>query len=253
MRDGTVRARGGQPYRAGVATEYEQTLKRWVLPDLGPRRLNDITHPDLLDLADRLAARGLAPSSVRNAIDPLRVIYRRAVARGVVAVNPTTGLELPTGDRTPRDRVADPVEAAALIAALPKPLDRALWATALYAGLRAGELVALRWADVDLTASRIRVTASIDRRGTTNAPKTRAGTRNVPIPPHLRRHLVDHRGDTLRQPDDYVFAAFPPQPAGRSCIYRRARKAWTAAKLESITLHEAGTPRSRLGSPQAST
>ena len=73
---------------------------------------------------------------------PLRAIFRRAVSRGEVAVNPTTGLELPAV-RGRRDRIASPEEAAALLAALPEE-ERPLWATALYAGLRRGELMALR-------------------------------------------------------------------------------------------------------------
>ena len=79
---------------------------------------------------------------------PLRAIYRRALARGEVTVNPTTGPELPAV-RGRRDRIASPIEAADLIAALPE-IDRALWATAMYAGLRRGELMAMRWEDVDL-------------------------------------------------------------------------------------------------------
>lgn len=55
---------------------------------------------------------------------PLRAIYRRAVARGEVAINPTTGLEFPAV-REKRDRIASPGEAAALIAALPEA-ERAL-------------------------------------------------------------------------------------------------------------------------------
>jgi integrase len=62
------------------------------------------------------------------------------MARGDVAVNPTSGLELPAA-RGGRDRIAPPAEAAELIAAL-LPRDRALWATAMYAGLRRGELIA---------------------------------------------------------------------------------------------------------------
>ena len=56
-----------------------------------------------------------------------------------------------------RDRVARPQEARA--AALPRG-DRALWATALYAGLRRGELQGLRWQDVDLETGLIRVERS---------------------------------------------------------------------------------------------
>jgi integrase len=70
------------------------------------------------------------------------------VARGDVAVNPTTGLELPAV-RGRRDRIVSPEQAAKLLEALPER-DRAMWATALYGGLRRGELQALRWEDVDL-------------------------------------------------------------------------------------------------------
>ena len=58
-------------------------------------------------------------------------------------MNPTEGLSLPAV-RGRRDRVARPAESRALIGALPRE-DRAVWATALYAGLRRGELAALRW------------------------------------------------------------------------------------------------------------
>ena len=91
---------------------------------------------------------------------PLRAIYKRAVARGHVAVNPTTGVELPA-QRGGRDRIADPVEAAKLIEAVPER-DRAVWATAMYAGLRRGELRALRWSDIDLKEGVIRVEHSWD-------------------------------------------------------------------------------------------
>lgn len=60
-----------------------------ILPTLGSKRLTAVSHLTLQDLADRLIAQGLSPSSVRNTILPLRAIYRRALHRGEVAVNPT--------------------------------------------------------------------------------------------------------------------------------------------------------------------
>lgn len=91
---------------------------------------------------------------------PLRAIYRRAMARAEVAVNPTSGLQLPT-PRGRRDRIASPEEAARLLAALSQR-DRSLWATALYAGLRRGELMALRFQDIDLAGGVIRVERAWD-------------------------------------------------------------------------------------------
>src|SRR5438874_2266175 len=141
---------------------------------------------------------------------PLRAIFRRALNRGEVAVNPTAGLELPAV-RGRRDRIADPEEARQLIAALP-PLDRAIWATALYAGLRAGELMALRWDDVDLDGRRIQVARSWDvKERVVVAPKSAAGARSVPMLAVLRTHLLEHRLLTGRN-DGLVFSADGTEP-----------------------------------------
>jgi integrase len=104
-----------------------------------------------------------------------------------VALNPVAGVELPAV-RGKRDRIASPKEAAALIAALAEH-DQAVWSTAFYAGLRLGELWALRDEDVDLEAGVIRVERSWDRREGVIEPKSRAGGRAVPIVA-LRTHLA---------------------------------------------------------------
>lgn len=147
-RDGSIRTRSGTAYKPSAIRGYEAALKTRIVPDLGGARLADVTRPDVQALVDRLLANGLDGSTIRNALMPLRVIYRRALARGEVAVNPTSGVEVPAvGGR--RERIASPDEAAALLAAI-SPTDRPVWATALYGGLRRGELMALRWDDVDL-------------------------------------------------------------------------------------------------------
>jgi integrase len=89
-------------------------------------------------------ADGLSASTIKNSLLPLRAIYRDAdmLRSGAVAVNPTKGVRL-TADRGKRERIATVDEASRLLDALPVR-DRALWATAFYAGLRRGELQALR-------------------------------------------------------------------------------------------------------------
>jgi integrase len=72
-----------------------------------------------------------------------------------VAANPCTGLHLPA-IRGRRERYASPEEAKALIGAVPVE-DRPIWATAMYAGLRLGELRALRVDDLDLASGVISV------------------------------------------------------------------------------------------------
>ena len=107
------------------------------------------------------------------------------------AVNPTTGVQLPAV-RGKRDRIATPAEAAALLEALPER-ERALWATAMYAGLRSGELQALTDDLVDLDSNLIQVRWGWDPKEGRIAPKSWAGRRTVPVPAELRRYLLEHR------------------------------------------------------------
>jgi integrase len=143
-------------------------------------------------LADELPAAGKDPSTIRNAVMPLRVIYRRALEDGELAVNPCAGLRLPAV-RGRRHRIVSPGEAAELLSTLPLS-ERPLWALALYAGLRRGELMALRWEDVDLATGVIRVERAWDvKEGVAVEPKSRSGRRRVPIAAALRDILVEHR------------------------------------------------------------
>lgn len=232
---GIVRTRSGDPYKPSALRAYEQALRQKLLPALGHLKLSALPRNQVQDVVDRLVAEGLSASTVRNAVLPLRAIYRRAIARSEVHVNPTEGLSLPAV-RGRRDRVARAAEARALIAAVPAE-DRAVWASALYAGLRRGELQALRWQDVDSERGVICVERSWD-------PKA-GGRAKEPLGPSA--------GAARRAP------ALPPRrpPAlearrrRRACLWahERARaslrgadaagaEAWRRAGLEPIGLHE---------------
>jgi integrase len=76
---------------------------------------------------------------------------------------------LPSGGNR-RERFATPTEAKALLAVLPEQ-DRAVWATAFYAGLRRGELMALRDQAIDLKAGEIRVHAGWTPRRASRKPR----------------------------------------------------------------------------------
>jgi len=208
---------------------YDQALRDRILPDFGAAKLSEITRPDVQDLADRLLAQDLDPSTIRNALMPLRTIYRRAIARGEVAVNPTSSVELPAV-RGKRDRIASPSEAADLIAAVPEP-DRALWAAAMYAGLRRGELMALRWEDVDLAKGVMRVERSWDVKEGAVDPKSTAGTRSVPIASVLRDYLIEHKLRSGRS-EGLVFGRTRELPFGGTGIRKRAMKAWQQARAK---------------------
>jgi len=94
---------------------------------------------------------------------------------------------------------------------------RALLATAVFTGLRQGELLGLLWRDVDLDAGVLHVRRQLDRWGDLVEPKTAQAKRQVILMPALGRMLREHR---LRSPfsrdDDFIFAS----DVGTAMIHR---------------------------------
>lgn len=235
-RRGSVRNRSGEEYKPSAIRSYERALRLRVLPVFGARRLSDIRRPELQDLVDELVAEGLSSSTIQMTVVPLKSMYRREASRGRIPVNPTTGLELPA-IRGGRDRIADPTEAAALLAALPDE-DRAVWATAMYAGLRRGELMALRVSRVDLTGNVIRVEKGWDDKEGEIETKGR-NRRRVPIPTPLREQLLGHLMRTGRRDADLVFGKTATTPFSAKAVALRADRAWKATNDRLLEEEEA--------------
>jgi integrase len=236
-RDGSIRTRSGGTYKPSTLAGYEQTMNARVLEEFGGARLDKLERLDWQDFADRMLAEGCDASTIRNTLMPVRAVYRRELKRGKLAVNPTSGLELPTTEGR-RDRIASPAEAAKLLAALPEA-DRPLWATALYAGLRRGELLALRFEDIDFAGGVIRVERAYDPKARVYVePKSKAGRRSVPLAGVLREYLAAQRLRAGR-PHGLVFGSDASTPFDYLPTYRRAQRLWKKAKLDPIGLHEA--------------
>lgn len=239
MQSGTVRNRSGDRYKPSTGRRYQQSLRLHVLPDVVGFKLARLQRRDVQALADRLVARGHDPSTIRNAIIPLRVLCRRALRDGDLGFNPCAGVELPSV-RGRRDRIATPVQVAALVDAV-RPDDRALWGMAFYAGLRMGEIRALQWHDVDFNAGELHVRRALDAKGGVIAPKSAAGLRTVPMARALRTLLAAHR--FRRVGEGYVFGSAPARPFNHSAVLARARRRWReqaeTAALAGFGLHEA--------------
>lgn len=202
---------------------------------LGDEPLEDIRRADLQDLIARVHVDGSMPRTIEATIIPLRAIFGREVRADRLRVNPTAGLELPRGEKA-RDRIAEPTEARALLAALSDD-DRPVWATAMYAGLRRGELMALRANRIDLDADVIRVEGGRDAKSGEVATKNRK-PRTVPIAAPLRELLLRHLMRTGRRDDDRVFGSTATEPFEAKRLRDSADAAWTEARLRRITLHE---------------
>jgi integrase len=236
---GEIRSRSGRPFKPSSLRGYRQAFIDRVVPAVGHFKVSALTTSDLQKVVDDWQAEGHAASTIRNSLRPLQAIYRRARAREGVPVNPTRDLELPVPERREVE-IVTPGSAAALLAVLPNP-DRAIWATALYAGLRSGELRALRWEAVDVAKRIIEVRESWDPKEGSIEPKTRRSRRRVPVPTVLRELLIAQRA--RREPSTgsaLVFGENDETPFQPERLYRNADSVWHHAGIrERLRLHQA--------------
>ncbi len=238
--------------KKATTTAVESILRIWLNPFFAGRDVCTITAEDVRDLmrmmehgrrpgpkfkGDRRYGKPAGAKTVRNYIGTLSALLNFAERNGWVSVNVARHIDLPGLPRNEDIRFLEPHEvntlAAAAIEGRYQRIDRALYLTAAMTGLRQGELVALRWRDVDWTAGRIRVRQNYVL-GEFGTPKSRRSTRSVPMADALAGELDRlHHASSWPADDDLVFA--DPDTGGpldKAAILRRYRRALKAARLD---------------------
>jgi integrase len=248
--EGRIRNRSGRHYKPSALRTIETDLRLHLVPSLGARAMVHITRADLQELVGGWLAAGSSPSKVRSIVNAARVLWRDLdLLTGhdddQLLIDPTRGLRLPASTGR-RERIATCDEARRLIEAL-QPEDGALWATAMYAGLRHGELRALQVRDVDLERHRINVRRGWDQYEGEIDPKSRSGTRPTIITKPLHHLLTGHLRDSGREGRDLIFGRTPTKPFQSSSVNKRVRKAWAAARKREDS-QETGLPGERIRS-----
>ena len=262
----------------GTAVEYGRYLHNHVLPVLGGLQLRDLQPLHLSDLYARLLQGGrldgrpggLSARTVRNVHKTLHRMLHQAVRWRLLAVNPAADLELPPVVE-PQMVTLDHGQARQLLEVAAGPGRAGWWPPllllAVATGARRGELLALRWADLDLEAGTVRIGRSL-RRGQAGLrykpPKTAAGTRTVGLGPQavaaLRRLRVEQAerrlvyGAAYRTDEDLVVSkadGAPLNPEHVSGEFRRlAARAGLPPEVHLHTLrHSAASFLAAAGVP----
>ena len=155
--------------------------------------------------------------------------YAKAPQRRWAGANPCEGVELPGVHESGEIRFLDEAEWEAVLRHVQHgdyaAIDRTFYVTAVMAGLRHGELIALRWRDVDWVAGRVRVRQN-HVLGEFDTPKSRRGSRSVPMAERLAGEL-DRLHKALGAPDDDALVFPDPitgEPLDKAANLRRYRK-----------------------------
>jgi integrase len=243
MRTGRVRPKGRERYKPNTIRSYERVVRVYIAPSaVGQIRVARLRRRDLQEFADELHAAGLSAGTISNILNPVQAFFRRAIDRDELSYNPSERIDLPHGRSKRPKRIASKEEAAELLSVLDATV-RPVWATAFYAGLRRGELQALRVCDVDFEAHLIAVERGWDQVEGVIEPKSDAGRRTVPILAILADYLAADLRRTGRRGEDLIFGRTTEQAFYASTVDYGAKKAWKAARATDGEDDESSFPR----------
>jgi integrase len=137
--------------------DYRGHLRRHLVPFFGERPIDKIDPAHVLQYLKRKRDEGLSSKTVQNHLNFLHGIFSFAIKRGWAQSNPVALVDRPKKNRSPHQRVRflQSVELDALIDTVPEDtlgaVERTLYLAAALTGLRQGELLALKWLDIDLS------------------------------------------------------------------------------------------------------
>ena len=224
--------------------DYESSLRVHLAPFFGRRKLDRIRPRDVEAFIAAEARAGRATKSVLNYLGLLHSIFVYGEKRGWCASNPCKLVDKPRNEGAAEEiRFLDEAELESLLQEVPDDamgrVERALYLTAAMTGLRQGELLALRWRDVDWTAGRLRVRRNFVR-GEFGTPKSKRSSRSVPLAGRVSAELDRlHQDSNYGGDDDLVFGH--PQlgkPLDRSKLLKRFKRASARAGLRDIRFHD---------------
>ena len=167
---------------------YRRTLKKHLLPAFGDSRLCDIRTLDLQQFVLQKMASGLSWECANHYRNLMSKIFVTAKKWNFFSGdNPAIGVELPEKTAVREKHVILPDRILPLLAAVEEPA-RTMVLVGVLTGLRIGEILALRWKDVDFKSSEIRIEQACYR-GLIGTPKTKGSRRTLPMPQSLADEL----------------------------------------------------------------
>jgi integrase len=194
--------------RASTFDSYQRLVGRYIIPSLGsvplqklsPAQVQAFYSSQLTGTGGR-SGTGLSPRSVRYLHALLHRALKEALALGLVARNVTEAVAPPKAVR-PQIQSWDVAEAQQFLDVAQGDCYSPVWLIALHTGMRRGELLGLRWQDVDLDRSVLYVRQAVVQVGRDvriSEPKTASGRRTIALDPQCIAALRGHRARQLER------------------------------------------------------
>jgi len=221
---------------------YRSQLNAHLLPAFGRMRIEDVTEREIerwrAGLSGSRKGRETLSNKTKNhQLVLMHAIFQRAVKLYGLPRNPLANVDRYRVRRSGDIEVYSPEEVWSLVRAAASEVDGTIFLTAAFTGLRRGELLGLRWRDIDFDASTIRVRASYAA-GKLTTPKS-GKVRAVPMAPDVATALARiGRRQRFTGDDDFVFAGESGMPLNPDALSSRYEKALEAGGLRRLRFHD---------------
>jgi site-specific recombinase XerD len=244
-----------QKVRPTTYTTDAGTIRKWIIPTLGHRRLSEVSPADLRALRDAITGAGRSTTTAAHAHRVLRKMLRDAFVEGYTIQQRILEVEAP--QKAASDREAIPLEHALRILAITdRRPDHARWTAGMLMGIRQGETLGLTWDVLDLDAGVMDISWQLQRLGEGHAtpdgwearhltghmwltrPKTSAGSRQIPMGATLHAALTDTRARWRGNPWGLVWV----DDHGEPIKAEDDRATFYAIQAQAGVAHPSGRP-----------
>lgn len=187
-------------YKPSTLATRNSLMKTHIYPAFGKKRLHEIKAEDVQALYNSKAEKGAAKSQIQLISIFIKGVFDAAIEDGLLTRNPAKDRRVknPSSKATVRNALTQ-AETQDIISGLDKLEDneKLYLSLAIYAALRKGEILGLKWEDIDLKGGYIHVKRNATYPSNTPeivTPKTLAGIRRIPIVPALAEVLKSNQG-----------------------------------------------------------
>lgn len=235
--------------RAKTVFDYEHTIARHIIPTLGSLPVQKLTPERLQTFYSDKLAEGCGVRTIRLCHLHINQALKQAVKMGLISRNVASLVTQPQS--APREmRVWDTAQAQAFLAVAHKSTYGPIWMLALATGMRRGELLGLRWQDIDMERRVLYIrqtVGSLHGRPEFKPPKTRSSRRMVPLQDAVIAALKEHRRrqnerrlelGEVWQDHDLVFAAANGGPINPDNVGRDFQRLVKLAGVPMIRIHD---------------
>lgn len=229
---------------------YDGILKNHLIPYFGQANLSEIKRDDIQNFVKKLIEKKLSPKSINNILLVLHQIFIDAEIDEKIIESPYKKIERPRINKQEVDCLQTHEIKVFLKACLdPKenPQNHPFFYTAIFTGMRRGELLGLRWGDIDWVNKRICVRRSLYK-GKLQEPKSDFSKRDIDMGPRLLKVLTAYRKKQIENflkrgrqlsGEDFVFCQTDGRPLDPDNLYHRDfQRILARAKLRSIRIHD---------------